>query len=177
MLYVLATIFTITIYLIHYQGFTDKFVNGCGHDTDIIYVRDLTFVNFVYMRGGMCVRDEAVWCVLIVCLGPRDSVIGCVLHVNARGSLGVYIWRRSARQETNPPNHLVMKWTLIKHTHTRQESVCMERLEFVGAVRVGVESESCWEWLESVWSWELLESSCWDRGDIGVEWAREEGRR
>ena len=46
----------------------------------------------------MCVRDEAVWCVLIVCVGPRDSMIGCVLHVNARGSLGVYIWRRSARQ-------------------------------------------------------------------------------
>ena len=23
-------------------------------------VRVLTFVNFVYMRGGMCVRDEAV---------------------------------------------------------------------------------------------------------------------
>ena len=43
-------------------------------------------------------RDEAVRCVLIVCVGPRDSMIGCVLHVNARGSLGVYIWRRSARQ-------------------------------------------------------------------------------
>ena len=71
------------------------------------------------------------------------------------------------------------------------ESVCAERLEFVGAVRVGVESESFWsdwsrvgvelwellEWLESVWSCELLESSCWERGDIGVEWAREEGRR
>ena len=26
----------------------------------------------------------------------------------------------------------------------RLESVCVERLEFVGAVRVGVESESCW---------------------------------
>ena len=24
------------------------------------YVRDPTSVNFVYMRGGMCVRDEAV---------------------------------------------------------------------------------------------------------------------
>ena len=89
-----------------------------------MYVRDLTFVNFVYMRGGMCVRDEAVWCVLIVCVGQRDSVIGCVLHVNARGSLGVYIGRASMVE--------------------RLESVCMERLEFVGAVRVGVESESCW---------------------------------
>ena len=30
---------------------------------------------------------------------------------------------------------------------------CVERLEFVGAVRVGVESESCWsEWSESSWS-------------------------
>ena len=43
-------------------------------------------------------RDEAVCCVLIVCLGPRDGVIGCILRVNARGSLGIYIWRRSARQ-------------------------------------------------------------------------------
>ena len=43
-------------------------------------------------------RDEAVCCVLIVCLGLRDSMIGCILHVNARGSLEVYIWRRSARQ-------------------------------------------------------------------------------
>ena len=43
-------------------------------------------------------RDEAVCCVLIVCLGPRDCVIGCILHVNARGSLEIYIWRRSARQ-------------------------------------------------------------------------------
>ena len=42
-----------------------------------------------------------------------------------------------------------MKWTLIKHTHThkaerenmveRLESVCVERLEFVGAVGVGLE--------------------------------------
>ena len=112
----------------------------------------------------MCVRDEAVWCVLIVCMGPRDSVIGCVLHVNVRGSLEVYIWRRSARQRTECGRAV-------------RESVCVERLEFVGTVRVGVESESCGEWLESVWSWELLESSCWDRGDIGVEWAREEGRR
>ena len=67
-----------------------------------------------------------------------------------------------------------MKWTLIKHihTHTRQrvwwssyrESVFEERLEFVGAVRVGVESENCW----SDWSRFGVES-CWDRGDIGVE--------
>ena len=28
-------------------------------------------------------------------MGPRDSVIGCVLHVNARGSLGVYIYMAS----------------------------------------------------------------------------------
>ena len=41
---------------------------------------------------------RAVRCVLIVCVGPRDSMIGCVLHDNAHGSLGVYIWRRSARQ-------------------------------------------------------------------------------
>ena len=118
-------------------------------------VRDLTFVNFVYMRGGMCVRDEAVWCVLIVCVGPRDSVIGCVLHVNAHGSLGVYIWRRSARQECGG---------------AVRESVYVERLEFVG-----VESESCW----SDWSRVGVESSnsCWDRGGIGIEWAREEGRR
>ena len=51
--------------------------------------------------------------------------------VNARGSLGVYIWRRSARQAER------------ESVVERLESVCMERLEFVGAVRVGVESESC----------------------------------
>ena len=151
-------------------------------------VRDLTFVIFFFMRGGMCVRDEAVSCVLIVCVGPRDSVIGCVLHVNARGSLGVYIWRRSARQETNPPNHLVMKWTLIKHTHTRQESVCMERLEFVGAVRVGVESENCWsDWSRvGVELWELLRviGVCLELRAVGIEllrswwyWCRVSARR
>ena len=32
-------------------------------------------------------------------LGPRDGMIGCVLHINARGCLGVYKWRRSARQK------------------------------------------------------------------------------
>ena len=70
-------------------------------------------------------------------------MIGCVLHVNARGSLGVYIWRRSARQSESVVEQL--------------ESVCAERLEFVGAVRVGVESESCW----SDWSRVGVESeSC-----------------
>ena len=39
-----------------------------------------------------------------------------------------------------------------------RESVCAERLEFVGAVRVGVESESCW----SDWSRFGVES-CWSR--------------
>ena len=39
----------------------------------------------------------------------------------------------------------------------RLESVCVERLEFVGAVRVGVESEGCW----SDWSRVGVESeSC-----------------
>ena len=38
------------------------------------------------------------------------------------------------------------------------ESVCVERLEFVGVVRVGVESESCW----SDWSRVGVES-CWSR--------------
>ena len=46
-------------------------------------------------------------------------MIGCDLHVNTRGSLGIYIWRRSARQRVRP-NHLVKKWTLIKHTHTHK---------------------------------------------------------
>ena len=63
-------------------------------------------------------------------MGPRDSAIGYVLHVNARGSLGVYIWRRSARS---------VRASVVE----RLESVCVERSEFVGAVRVGVESESC----------------------------------
>ena len=58
----------------------------------------MTFVHFVFMRGWMCARDEAVWCALVVCEGPRDGMIGCILYVNARGCLGVYIWRRSARQ-------------------------------------------------------------------------------
>ena len=48
-----------------------------------------------------------------------------------------------------------------------RESVCVELLELVGAVRVGVVGVIGVE----------LEPSCWDRGDIGVEWAREEGRR
>ena len=39
-----------------------------------------------------------------------------------------------------------------------RESVCVERLEFVGVVRVGVESESCW----SDWSRFGVES-CWSR--------------
>ena len=70
-------------------------------------------------------------------------MIGCILHVNARGSLEVYIWRRSARQADE---------SLVE----RLESVCAERLELrvvllelragvVGVVRVEVESESCWE--------------------------------
>ena len=86
----------------------------------------------------MCVRDEAVCCVLIVCLGLRDSMIGCILHVNARGSLEVYIWRRSARQADE---------SVVEQF----ESVCVERLELrvvllelrarvVGVVRVEVEN-------------------------------------
>ena len=27
------------------------------------------------MRGGMCVRDEAVWCALVVCAGLRDGMM------------------------------------------------------------------------------------------------------
>ena len=87
----------------------------------------------------MCVRDEAVWYVLIVCVGPRDSVIGYVLHVNTRGSLGVYIWRRSARQER-----------VVERLE--REYVCMRVLS------VYVESESCWsDWSRvGVELWELL---------------------
>ena len=75
----------------------------------------MALVHFVFMRGGMCLRDEAVLCALVVCAGPRDGMIGCILHVNVRGCLGVYIWRRSARQE--------MKWTLI-NTHTYAGKRC-----------------------------------------------------
>ena len=40
------------------------------------------------------------------------------------------------------------------------ESVCVERVEFVGAVRVGVESESCWsDWSRVVESVVILVSS------------------
>ena len=58
-------------------------------------------------------------------------MIGCILHVNARGSLGVYyiyiygVARQGRRTECG---------------RAVRESVCVERLEFVG-----VESESCWE--------------------------------
>ena len=82
-------------------------------------------------------------------MGQRYSVIGCVLHVNARGS--IYM---ASLGKAGCPIHHVMLRTLIKYYYyykagrasvvERLESVCVKRLEFVGAVRVGVESESCW---------------------------------
>ena len=80
----------------------------------VFMVRDMTFVHFVFMRGGMCVHDEAVWCALVVCAGLRDGMIGCVSHVNALGCLGV-----------------------IHMASLGKAGGVVEQLEFVGAVRVG----------------------------------------